>query len=111
MTQFDECYVEHIPKEENIKADALPKFASSEIENYAGSFYFQVLKTPTIDSKQVAPFDVGSRRIGPIKAHLEIVWLPDNALKAQKLSVRALRYALIEGLLYVRSFVIPHLKP
>ena len=32
MTQFDECHVEHIPREENAKADALSKFASSEIE-------------------------------------------------------------------------------
>ncbi|XP_074346557.1 uncharacterized protein LOC141685348 [Apium graveolens] len=27
MTKFDECHVEHIPKEENTKADAFSKFA------------------------------------------------------------------------------------
>ncbi|KAK1356799.1 hypothetical protein POM88_050057 [Heracleum sosnowskyi] len=37
MTQFDECYLEQIPREENMKVDTLSKFASSEIENYAGS--------------------------------------------------------------------------
>ena len=110
MTQFEECYVEHIPREENVKADALSQFASSEIENYAGSVYFQVLKTPTINSKLVAPIDVGSCWIDPIKAHLETRWLPDNALEARKLYVRSLRYALIEDILYKRSFVISYLK-
>lgn len=42
-----------------MKADALSKFASAEIENYAGSVYFQILKAPTVDSKLVAPIDVG----------------------------------------------------
>ncbi|KAL8088116.1 hypothetical protein AgCh_038039 [Apium graveolens] len=38
----------------------------------------------------------------PIKTHLETGWLPDDAQEARKLSVRALRYSLIEGLLYKR---------
>ncbi|KAL8155730.1 hypothetical protein AgCh_000945 [Apium graveolens] len=34
LTQFDEWYAEHVPREENITADALSKFVSFEIENY-----------------------------------------------------------------------------
>lgn len=102
--------MEYIPREENIKADALSKFASSEIENYVGSVYFQVLKTPTINVKLVTPIDVQSCGMDPIKAHLETGWLPEDVMEARKLSVRALRYTLIEGLLYKRSFVIPYLK-
>ncbi|XP_074356758.1 uncharacterized protein LOC141696525 [Apium graveolens] len=48
LTQFDEWYAEHVPREEKTMADALSQFASSEIENYPKSIYFQVLKTPTI---------------------------------------------------------------
>ncbi|XP_074342296.1 uncharacterized protein LOC141679804 [Apium graveolens] len=48
LTQFDEWYAEHVSREENTTVDALSKFASSEIENYLRSIYFQVLKTPTI---------------------------------------------------------------
>ncbi|KAK1378797.1 hypothetical protein POM88_025541 [Heracleum sosnowskyi] len=110
MTQFDECYVEHIPREENMKADALSKFDSSDIENYVGSVYFQVLKTPSINGKLIAPIDISGCWIDPIKAHLETGWLSNNALEARKLTVRALRYALIEGILYKKSFVIPYLK-
>ncbi|XP_074348236.1 uncharacterized protein LOC141687000 [Apium graveolens] len=48
LTQFDEWYAEHVLREENIMVDALSQFASSEIENYPRSIYFQVLKTPII---------------------------------------------------------------
>ena len=51
MTQFDECHIEHIPREENVKADALSKYASSEIESYPGTVYYEVLRTPTINIK------------------------------------------------------------
>ncbi|XP_074342588.1 uncharacterized protein LOC141680194 [Apium graveolens] len=111
LTQFDEWYAEHIPREENTTADALSQFASSEIENYPRSIYFQVLKTPIIYViNLIAPIGVASSWIDPIKTHLETRWLPDDAQEARKLSVRALRYTLIEGLLYNRSFVIPYLK-
>ncbi|KAK1400425.1 hypothetical protein POM88_000030 [Heracleum sosnowskyi] len=93
-----------------MKADTLSKFVSSEIENYAGSVYFQVLKTLSINGKLIAHIDIGGCWIDPIKAHLETGWLPNNALQARKLTVRALRYALIEGILYKKSFVIPYLK-
>ncbi|XP_074323681.1 uncharacterized protein LOC141660590 [Apium graveolens] len=111
LTQFDEWYVEHIPREETTTVDALSQFASSEIENYPRTIYFQVLKTHTVHViNLIAPVGVASCRIDPIKTHFETGWLPDNAQEARKLSVRALRYSLIEGLLYKRSFVIPYLK-
>ncbi|XP_074351496.1 uncharacterized protein LOC141690610 [Apium graveolens] len=111
LTQFDEWYAEHVPREENTTADALSQFASSKIENYTRSIYFQVLKTPTIHViNLISAVGVASCWIDPIKTHLEIGWLPNDAQEARKLSVRALRYSLIEGLLYKRSFVIPYLK-
>ena len=42
-----------------MKADALSKYASSEIENYPGTVYYEVLKTPTIQRKLVAPISLG----------------------------------------------------
>ncbi|XP_074347331.1 uncharacterized protein LOC141686180 [Apium graveolens] len=41
LTQFDKWYAEYVSREENAMADALSKIASSEIENYPRSFYFQ----------------------------------------------------------------------
>ncbi|XP_074328040.1 uncharacterized protein LOC141665953 [Apium graveolens] len=100
LTQFDEWYAEHVPREENTTADALSQFALSEIENYPRSIYFQVLKTPTIHViNLIVPVGVASCWIDPIKTHLETGWLPDDAQEARKLSIRALRYSLHEGLL------------
>ncbi|XP_074347461.1 uncharacterized protein LOC141686319 [Apium graveolens] len=111
LTQFDEWYAEHILRKENATTDDLSKFASSKIENYPRSIYLQVLKTPTIHViNLIAPIGVVSYWIDPIKSHLETGWLLDDPQEARKLSVRALRYTLIEGLLYKRSFVIPYLK-
>nr|XP_017221373.1 PREDICTED: uncharacterized protein LOC108198111 [Daucus carota subsp. sativus] len=110
MTQFKECLVEHIPREENTKADALSQFASSENEVCSGSVYYQVLKTPSINAKLVAPIDTGATWIDEVKTYLETGHLPPDAGEARKLQVRALKYALIEGILYKKSFVIPYLK-
>ncbi|XP_074324223.1 uncharacterized protein LOC141661137 [Apium graveolens] len=111
LTQFNEWYVEHIPREVNTKADALSQFPSSEIENYTRSIYLQVLKTPTIHViSLIVPVGVTSYWIDPIKTHIETGWLSDDAQEARKLSVRALRYSLIEGILYKRSFIIPCAK-
>ncbi|XP_074342476.1 uncharacterized protein LOC141680045 [Apium graveolens] len=104
LTQFDEWYAEHVPREENTTADALSQFASSEIENYPRNIDFQVLKTPTIH------VSMASCWIDPIKTHLETGWLPDDAQEERKLSIRALRYSLIEGLLNKMTFVISYLK-
>nr|XP_017245356.1 PREDICTED: uncharacterized protein LOC108217014 [Daucus carota subsp. sativus] len=110
MTQFEECLVEYIPNEENAKADALSQFASSENEVCSGSVYYQVLKTPSINAKLVAPIDTGATWIDEIKSYFETGHLPLDAGEARKLQVRALKYALIDGILYKKSFVIPYLK-
>ncbi|XP_074352027.1 uncharacterized protein LOC141691187 [Apium graveolens] len=110
MTQFDECHVEHISSEENIKDDALSKFASSEIEESSGSVYFRVLKKTEHRRQVNCPIGLKGSWIDPIKAHLQIGWLLNDAVEARRLFVRALRYTLIDGILYKRSFVVPYLR-
>lgn len=68
MTHFKKCHVEHIPREENAKVDALSKYASSKI---AGTVYYKILKTPIVDINCVVPISQGTCWMGPIKAHLE----------------------------------------
>ena len=99
MTQFEECHIEHIPPKENMKADALSKYTSSEIESYFGTIYYEVLRTPTININLVAPIIQGSCWMDPIKAHLETGWVPMYRMEARKILVKALRYVLIDGVL------------
>ena len=70
-THFEECTMEHIPREKNIKADALSQFASSEAKTYTENVYFEVLKTPSINPKLVAPITQETSWMNSIKAHLE----------------------------------------
>lgn len=58
----------------------------------------------------MAPIEIGSCWIDPIEAHLETNWNPDDAMEARRLFVRALRYVLIDVILYRRSFVIPYMR-
>ncbi|XP_074355758.1 uncharacterized protein LOC141695410 [Apium graveolens] len=96
-------------EEENAKADVLSKFASSEIEESSGSMYFRVLKTRSIDVKLISPIGLEGSWIDPIKAHLQTGWLSSDVVEARKLSLHALRYSLIDGILYKRSFIVPYL--
>ena len=36
--------------------------------------------------------------------------MPNDAIEERKLAVRALRYSLIDGILYKRSYVVPYLR-
>ena len=110
MTQFDECHIEHIPREDNMKVDALSKYASSEIESYQGTVCYEVLRTPTINIKLVAPISQGSFWMDPIRVHLETGWLPVDRMEARRIFVKSLRYVLIDGVLYKKKILIPYLK-
>ena len=110
ITYFEECTMEHVPREKTIKADALSLFASLEDETYTGNIYFEVLKAPSINAKLVALVTQEICWMDPIKAYLESAWLPNDTTEGRKLQVRALRYAVIDGALYKKSHLIPYLR-
>ena len=110
MTQFEECHIEHIPQDENVMVDALSKYASPEIESYPCTVYYEVLRTSTININLVAPISQGSCWMDPIRAHLETGWLPVDRMEVRRISIKALRYILNDGVLYKKSFLIPYLK-
>ena len=95
--------MQHIPRKENVKADALSLFAFSENEVCSRSIYYQVFKTSSIDGNMVALIDTRTTWIDEIKMYLEIGHLPPNAEEARKLKVGALKYALIKGILSTRN--------
>lgn len=71
ISNFEECHVDHIPKEENANVDVLSMFASSEIENYARTVCYEVFKTPITDIRLVSHISHENYWMDPIKAHLE----------------------------------------
>ncbi|KAL8114828.1 hypothetical protein AgCh_021611 [Apium graveolens] len=61
-------------------------------------------------SSHKTPICPGTSWIDPIKTHIQTGWFPNDATEARKLVVRALRYSLIDGILYKRSYVVPYLR-
>ena len=97
-THFEECTMEHIPREKNIKDDALSQFASSEAETYMGNVYFEVLKAPSINAKLVAPITQETSWMDRIKAHPESGWLPNDTTEARKLQVWSNRRSTVQNI-------------
>lgn len=110
MTQFDGCNFEYIPREENMKVYGLSKFASSDVEKSSGSVYLRILKIPSINVKLVAPIGMGSYWIDPIKAHLQNSRVSNDTMEARKSTVKAIRYALLDEILYKKVLLIPYLR-
>lgn len=110
MTHFEKYTIEHILREENENVNALIKFTSLEADSHQRTVYFKVLGTLSIDAMLVAPISYELFWTDSIKAHLETGGLPNNVLEENKLTVRVLMYALIDGILYKKSSVIPYIK-
>lgn len=100
MTTFEEFQAQHVPRDQNKKADALSKLASAEFEDYNGTVYLETLEKPSIDAVHVAPIRMESTWMDPIRAYLEQGQLPQDSDEARKLRVRFARYAIIDGVLY-----------
>ena len=88
MTQFAECHIEHIPREENMKANSLSKYVLYEIESYHGTVYYGVLRTLTININLVPPISQGFCWMDPIRAHLETEGLPMDIIEVRKIHVK-----------------------
>ena len=87
--------MQHIPRKENVKADALSLFAFSENELCSGSIYYQVFKTSSIDANMVALVDtepLGSMKLKCI-LKLDIYHLmPRISTKATSRSLEVCSY-------------------
>ena len=60
--------------------------------------------------EEVSPIDVSNSWITLITNYLEERTLPSDPFKARKLNARSARFALIQRILYKRSFSLPYLR-
>jgi ribonuclease HI len=107
MARFDEIIIVQISREQNTKADALAKLASSkEVIDQQ----IEVQYSPSHTEEEMNPIDVNNSWMTPITKYLEEGILPTYAVEARKLQVRAVKFVLIEGILYKRGFSLPYLR-
>ncbi|WOG87665.1 hypothetical protein DCAR_0206896 [Daucus carota subsp. sativus] len=101
-----------------------PYFQSHKIEVLTDQPLRNVIHSPKASGRlikwaiELGEFDIRYKPRTAIKAqaladfllYLQNGHLPPNADEARKLQVRALKYVLIEGVLYRKSFVVPYLR-
>jgi hypothetical protein len=114
ITGFERFTLTQVPREENSKADALSKLASSELRPEPGQKLLMEMLTKksyeeerVASVEQVAPEDSW---ILPIKAYLAEGITPVDRVAARKVRVKAPRYTLVNGALYKRGHLQPLLK-
>ncbi|XP_073152363.1 uncharacterized protein [Henckelia pumila] len=105
---FDEVMFEQISRESNEKIDYLAKMASSLHKWKTREVVVQVELTPSTELTPLAQEESDWRK--ELLEYMEKGELPKDPKKAYRLKQRSLRFVMVEGVLYKRSFSGPLLK-
>ena len=101
VKKFKEADFVQVPMEENMKADALVKAASAE---GAMVKYDRVQYIPSIDLPKVQQIEGEENWMTPIVVYLKEGRLPEDKNEARKMRIKAVKYVLIDEMLYKRGF-------
>ena len=107
VKKFKEASFIQVPREENMKADALAKVASIE---KTMDEYDKVQYRPSIDLSKVQQIEGKENRMTPIVVYLKDERLPEDMYEAKRLRIKAAKYVLIDKVLYKRGFSQPYLS-
>ncbi|XP_076957843.1 uncharacterized protein LOC143633410 [Bidens hawaiensis] len=111
MQSFEEAEVLHISRGLTKKADGLSKLASVSLDHLAKNVKVETLSQPSITEVTVTNVEVLEENwMTPIILYLWEGIVPENKHEARRLRIRALQYEIIEGALYIRSYLGPSLK-
>nr|GEX64708.1 reverse transcriptase domain-containing protein [Tanacetum cinerariifolium] len=108
---FKEFSIKQVPREENKKADALSKMASTSFAHLSKQVLVEELKK-TVDEKEVLAVVEEEGRIWmtPIHEYLTEEILLEEKRKARTIHRKAGRYAVTNEILYKKSFLGPWLR-
>ncbi|GKV15478.1 hypothetical protein SLEP1_g26265 [Rubroshorea leprosula] len=110
--KFQKFCLSKIPRAENEQVDSLSKFASDSSLS-SRSVFVEVLDEPSFTKPRV--MEISTNPDTPswtdsIVSFLRDGIVPEDRQEAMKLRKKASRYALVEGVLYKRSFSLPLLR-
>nr|KYP75181.1 Retrovirus-related Pol polyprotein from transposon 17.6 [Cajanus cajan] len=114
---FQEVSVEHIPRENNTRADQLARLAATKKPGHLRTIIQQEIDHPSVETEMIASVNAG--RIDPndlpdwrteITTFLINGITTDDPAEAKQLRTQASRYVIIAGQLYKRGFSTPLLK-
>nr|GEW31821.1 reverse transcriptase domain-containing protein [Tanacetum cinerariifolium] len=112
ISGFANFSIRQVPRSKNKKADALSKIASTNFAHLSKQVLVEVLKEKSIQEGENATVveEEGPTWMTPIIEYLRDETLLDNRKEASKLRIKAKQYELLEGILYMRSFLKPWLR-
>ncbi|XP_057958527.1 uncharacterized protein LOC131151272 [Malania oleifera] len=104
--------VEHIPRAENKKADALAKLASATSAEWKDAIYLERIGKPSYEEDKVNSVESEINRNdwrAPLFLFLQDGSLPEDNKEALRVRRKAARYTLINRKLYRLSLTLPYL--
>ncbi|KAK3001305.1 hypothetical protein RJ639_020313 [Escallonia herrerae] len=103
--------VNHVLGDQNTQADTLSRLASAKVIDVRPSVYLEFLKDRSITSQtEIGMIDQEPCWMDMIVKILVQDELPSERHGVRNLCVKAARYALVDGVLYKKSFSLPYLR-
>ncbi|GJY14608.1 reverse transcriptase domain-containing protein [Tanacetum coccineum] len=104
--------IKQVPRSKNKKADALSKMASTSFTHLSKQVLVEELKEKSVNEKEVLAVveEEGDTWMTPIHEYLTDETLPAERKKARAIKRKSQRFAIINGILYKKSFLGPWLR-
>ncbi|GJX27594.1 reverse transcriptase domain-containing protein [Tanacetum coccineum] len=104
--------IKQVPRSKNKKADALSKMASTSFAHLSKQVLVEELKEKSVNEKEVLTVveEEGDTWMTPIHEYLTDETLPAERKKARAIKRKSQRFAIINGILYKKSFLGPWLR-
>ncbi|GJY31038.1 reverse transcriptase domain-containing protein [Tanacetum coccineum] len=104
--------IKQVPRSKNKKADALSKMASTSFAHLSKQVLVEELKEKSVNESEVLAVveEEGDSWMTPIHEYLTDETLPAERKKARAIKRKSRRFAIINGILYKKSFLGPWLR-
>ncbi|GJV35709.1 reverse transcriptase domain-containing protein [Tanacetum coccineum] len=104
--------IKQVPRSKNKKADALSKMASTSFAHLSKQVLVEELKEKSVNESEVLAVveEEGDSWMTPIHEYLTDETLPAERKKARAIKRKSQRFAIINGILYKKSFLGPWLR-
>ncbi|GJW36871.1 reverse transcriptase domain-containing protein [Tanacetum coccineum] len=111
-SNFKKFSIKQVPRSENKKADALSKITSTSFTHLTKQVLVEELKEKSINEAEVLAIveEEGDTWMTPIYNYLMEETLPAEKEKARAIRRKSGRYAVINGVLYKKSYLGPWLR-
>ncbi|GJV67269.1 reverse transcriptase domain-containing protein [Tanacetum coccineum] len=104
--------IKQVPRSKNKKADALSKIASTSFAHLSKQVLVEELKEKSVNESEVLAVveEEGESWMTPIHEYLTDETLPAERKKARAIKRKSQHFAIINGILYKKSFLGPWLR-